>query len=289
MALPTEEELVPCLDLSGVVPPWCLKYLEGDHERMLRGVDEHEHIARDAPVEHNTDPIFRRNYRQYLRLTKKLVRLPRLQWACILRNAKASSDKRRIQRSGRYWTRGERTSGFANRQVLPWLPPRLSRGLKSTLGHVLDCRQHVTRTSLPMLATSPRVGCTFETETVIGATVEQILSLCTFVSLCRHDLLSKRSSECDVVRRCVCVTTVFPRHRSSGRPQRWAIGRQRGLWPADNESQDPPRTGHKHAGTSGEQPLEVDDVHRKEESGVPFPPSHPVRPTRGAPWESTPP
>ena len=43
---------------------------------------------------------------------------------------------------------------------------------------------------------------------------------------------------------------------------------------------DPPRTGHNHAGTSGEQPLEVDDVHRKEESGVPFPASHPVRSTR---------
>ena len=41
----TEEELLSCPGLSNVVPPWCLKYLEGDHERMLRGVDEHERIC----------------------------------------------------------------------------------------------------------------------------------------------------------------------------------------------------------------------------------------------------
>ena len=34
---------------------------------------------------------------------------------------------------------------------------------------------------------------------------------------------------------CLRVT-FYPRHHSSGRPQRWASGRQRGLWPADNES-----------------------------------------------------
>ena len=79
-----------------------------------------------------------------------------------------------------------------------------------------------------------------------------------------------KSNECDVVRRCVCVTTIFPRHRSCGRPQRWASGRQWSLWLADNEFQNPPRTGHNHAGTSGEQ-LERDDVHRKKESGMPFP------------------
>ena len=73
--LPTEEESDPFSDLSDVVPPWCLKGLEGDHERMLRRVDEYERIARDAPVEPYTDPILRRKNRQYLRLVRKLDRL----------------------------------------------------------------------------------------------------------------------------------------------------------------------------------------------------------------------
>ena len=83
---PTEEELVACADLSRVV-----KYLEGDHERMLRGVDEYERIARDAVVEPHTDPILRRNYRQYLRLIRKLDRIPHAPMDSILRRALGSS------------------------------------------------------------------------------------------------------------------------------------------------------------------------------------------------------
>ena len=60
VSLPTEGDLGACPDLSNVVPPWCLTYLEGDHERMLRGVDEYERIARDTPVEPYTDPILQR-------------------------------------------------------------------------------------------------------------------------------------------------------------------------------------------------------------------------------------
>ena len=58
VSLLTEEELGACPELSNVVPPWCLKYLEGDHRKT------------------------------------------------------------------NHWV-------FANRQVVPWQPPRLSRGLKS--------------------------------------------------------------------------------------------------------------------------------------------------------------
>ena len=72
---PTEEELGASPDLTNFVPPWCLKHLEGDQEWMLRGVDEHERIARDAPAEPHTDHILRGNYRQHLRLIKKLDRL----------------------------------------------------------------------------------------------------------------------------------------------------------------------------------------------------------------------
>ena len=80
VSVPTEEELGACPDLCNVFPPWCLKYLEGDHERMLWGVDEHERIARDTPVEPYTDPTLQRNYRQYLRLIEKSDRIHMFQW-----------------------------------------------------------------------------------------------------------------------------------------------------------------------------------------------------------------
>ena len=73
---PTEEELGAWPDLSNVQ-----NILEGGHERMLRGVDEYERIARDTPVEPYTDPITQRTYRQYLRLIKNLDRLYILRWA----------------------------------------------------------------------------------------------------------------------------------------------------------------------------------------------------------------
>ena len=59
--LPTKEELGACPDLSNVVPPWCLTYLEVGHERMLRGVDAYERVARDTLVEPCTDPIIQRS------------------------------------------------------------------------------------------------------------------------------------------------------------------------------------------------------------------------------------
>ena len=77
--LPTEEELAACPGMGGLAPPWCLKYLDGDLERVLRGVDEYERIARDAPVVPYTDPIVRRNCRQHL-LLEKMDRLRMLRW-----------------------------------------------------------------------------------------------------------------------------------------------------------------------------------------------------------------
>ena len=73
VSLPTEEELGGCPDLSNVVPPWRLKYLEG--YRTLRGVDEYERIAC-----------------QYVRLIKKVDRLHMIR--CILKNARSFSSRK---------------------------------------------------------------------------------------------------------------------------------------------------------------------------------------------------
>ena len=74
--------------------------MEGDHERILRRVDEHERITRNDLVELYTDPILRRNYRQYLRSSKKLDRLRVLRWVLHPQECEGIFFVRRSQRSG---------------------------------------------------------------------------------------------------------------------------------------------------------------------------------------------
>ena len=122
VSLPSEEELGARSDLG---PPWCLEYLEGDHERMLRGVDEHQRIARDARVELYTDPFLRCNQ-------KRLDRFHMFRWTLhpqervgFFTVTKKDSKIRMILDARRMNQR------FSSRRVWPRLPPRTSRGLTS--------------------------------------------------------------------------------------------------------------------------------------------------------------
>ena len=109
MSLPTEEELVACPDLSDVVPPWWLKYLEGEHERVLRSVGEYERIARDAPVEPYTDLLSDATTDS---MHHQKVGSTPLRWPL--------HPQVRVDIFFVSWTGGERTKSFANRQVFLW-------------------------------------------------------------------------------------------------------------------------------------------------------------------------
>ena len=88
MALPTEEELGACPDLSNVLPPWCLKYLEGDHERMLQvltNANASALLVTPRRTSHGSYSPTQLHYRQYLRLIKKLDQLRFLRGPCILK------------------------------------------------------------------------------------------------------------------------------------------------------------------------------------------------------------
>ena len=129
VSLPTEEQLVACPDLSSVVP-WCWKYLEGDHERMLRGGDEYERIARDTPVEPCTGPLLECNHRQYLRLTRKLDRLHVLWWA--LHHQERASIFLAIKKNSMIWMILDARS--TNQRCCQ--PPRVALAAAQTLSQI---------------------------------------------------------------------------------------------------------------------------------------------------------
>ena len=65
----------------------------------------------------------------------------------------------------------------------------LEEDVRITLGHVPDCREHVSKTSPARWWRLYRgLGAVLKRKAVTGDTVEKFLGVCTYVSLCRRDL-----------------------------------------------------------------------------------------------------
>ena len=63
---------------------------------------------------------------------------------------------------------------------------------------------------------------------------------------------------------CGALMLAYPQLFAGGRPQRWASGRQRGLWPADNESRGKHPVPPQPRWDLKNEPLEEEDPRREE-------------------------
>ena len=72
VALPSRGDTEGSPFVEEVCPPECLKFLEGNHERMLRCEADRIRIREEEPVQPYTDPDVIRNHRRYIKFIQKL-------------------------------------------------------------------------------------------------------------------------------------------------------------------------------------------------------------------------